>query len=96
MSGPRVVQLKWDRQGSGTDSRGRHLSWFISFYHYAKKQSNIKTDFMPLMCFRKKMNLRRRMRNSDSFSANRMTVPRVTCFWCMKSSPSPTAQEFLG
>lgn len=62
-----------------------------------KKPSNIKTDFMPLMCFRVKMNLRRRlpMRNYDSFSAIRMTVLRV-CVWHMKSSLSPTAQEFLG
>jgi len=92
------VQLKWDRQGSGRDSRGKHLSWFVSFYHCAEKMSNVKTDFMPLMCFRKKTNLRRRpsMRNSDSFSANRIIVPRVICFSCMKSSLSPAAQEFLG
>lgn len=92
------MQLKWDWQSSGTDSRGRHLSWFVSFYHYAKKPSNIKTDFMPLMCFRKKMNLKRRpsMRSSDSLSDDRMTLPRIICFWCMKSSLSPAAQEFLG
>lgn len=64
---------------------------------YVEEPSNVKTDFMPLMCFRKKTNPRRRpsMKNSDSFSARRITVARVICFWCMKSSPCPTAQQFL-
>lgn len=34
------------------------------------------------------------MKNSDSFSPKRMTVARA-CFWCMKSSLCPTAQQFL-
>lgn len=64
---------------------------------YVEEPSNVKTDCMPLMCFRKKTNPRRRpsMKNSDSFSAKRITVARVMCFWCMKSSPCPTAQQFL-
>lgn len=58
---------------------------------------NVKSDFMALMCFRKKTNLRRSpsMKNSDSFSAKRMTVARVCC-WYMKSSFCPfRAQQFL-
>lgn len=51
---------------------------------------------MPLICFRKKTNLRRSpsMKNFDSFSSKRMTVARVY-FWCMKSTLCPTAQQFL-
>lgn len=69
---------------------------FSFLYPYAEKPSNVKTDFMPLMCFRKKTNLRRSpsMKSSDSFSAKKMSVARV-CFWCMKSSLCPTAQQFL-
>lgn len=63
------MQLKWDRQGKGMENRGKHLHWIVSFYHYTEKLNHVKTYFMPLICFRKKRNKRRRpsMRNSDSF-----------------------------
>lgn len=76
------------------ETRGRHLNLLVSFYRCAEKLSDVKVDFMPLLCFRKKTSLRRRpsMRNSNSFLANMMTVP--ICSWCIMSSLSFTAQEY--
>lgn len=63
------------------ENRGRHLNLLVSFYHCAEKLSDVKVDFMPSLCFRKKTSQRRRpsMRNSNSFSTNMITVPRAIC-----------------